>query len=431
MGALSKLAPLAGLTWGLSLSLALQAAEPPPLAYPADLPPREAAITAIRSAPQARAAESMLAAEGENRKRLEAGPYEWTARVGSQRRNVNGVNGAPNERYREWSGGIERGIRLPGKAALDEQLGANGETMAQAALGDALHETGRLLLRTWFLWLREQENAAQWQRQSESLARQRQVTARRVQLGDAPRLELMQAEAAAAQAQAALEQARLRRQVAEVDLAARFPGLPLPRQVAPGEPQPLETLEWREHLLEHNHELMLARAESQQARLVAHRADADRLPDPTLGVHIGSDKGGEERLAGVSISIPFSGTLRSATARRDAAYASAAASREAATLARINAEAAALLASAQAAYESWRLAEEAARRIEQAATLMARAYQLGEAGIAELLTAQRQANDARLAANQSRLDALESRYRVYLDSHGLWPVDGEHEHEEK
>jgi len=62
---------------------------------------------------------------------------------------------------------------------------------------------------------------------------------------------------------------------------------------------------------------------------------------------------------------------------------------------------------------------------------MTRAYQLGEAGIAELLTAQRQANEARLAANQSRLDALESRYRVYLDSHGLWPVDGEHEHEEK
>ena len=34
--------------------------------------------------------------------------------------------------------------------------------------------------------------------------------------------------------------------------------------------------------------------------------------------------------------------------------------------------------------------------------------------------------EARLAANQSRLDALESRYRVYLDGHGLWPVDGEH-----
>ncbi len=422
MGPMLKLMPLAALL----CSAALQAAEPPPLAYPADLPPREAAVNAIRLAPQAKAAEAMLEAEGENRKRLEAGPYEWTARVGSQRRNVNGVNGAPNERYREWSGGIERGIRLPGKAALDEQLGANGEAMAKVALGDTLHETSRSLLRYWFIWLRENEGAAQWQRQSESLARQRQVTARRVQLGDAPRLELMQAEAAAAQAQAALEQARLRRQVAEADLAARFPGLPQPRQVAPSEPLPLEEAEWREHLLEHNHELMLARAESEQARLVANRADAERMPDPTLGVHVGSDKGGEERIAGVSISIPFSGSLRSATARRDAAYASAAASREAATLARINAEVAALLANARAAYESWRRAEDAAQRIEQAAALMARAYQLGEAGITELLTAQRQANEASLAANQSRLDALESRYRVYLDGHGLWPVDGEH-----
>ncbi|HET7775034.1 MAG TPA: TolC family protein, partial [Azospira sp.] len=274
----------------------LWAVEPPALAYPADLPPREASLNAIRTAPQAQAAEAMVAAEGENRKRLEAGPYEWTARVGSQRRNINGVNGTPNERFREWSAGLERGIRLPGKAAIDEQLGAQGEAMAKVAFGDALHETSRSLLKGWFTWLREKEGAAQWQRQSESLARQRQVTARRVQLGDAPRLELMQAEAAAAQAQAALEQARLRRQVAEADLGARFPGLPLPQQIAPTEPLPLEEAEWREHLLEHNHELMLARAESEQARLVAHRADADRVPDPTLGVHLGSDKGGEERI---------------------------------------------------------------------------------------------------------------------------------------
>jgi len=419
MGPVLKLSCLAALL----CCAPLWAAEPPALAYPADLPPRDVAVNAIRQAPQAKAAEAMVEAEGENRKRLEAGPYEWTLRASSQRRNVNPTN----ERFREWSGGIERGFRMPGKAAIDEKLGAQGEAMAKVAFGDALHETSRNLLRSWFLWLREKESAAQWQRQSESLTRQRQITTRRVQLGDAPRLELMQAEAAAAQAQAALEQARLRRQVAEAELNARFPNLPLPKQLDPTEPLPLEEAEWREHLLEHNHELMLARAESEQARLVANRADAERVPDPTLGLHVGSDRGGEERLAGVSISIPLSGSLRSATARRDSALASAAASREAATLARINAEVAGLLANARAAYESWRLAEDAARRIEQSAALMARAYQLGEAGIAELLTAQRQANETRLAANQSRLDALESRYRVYLDSHSLWPVDGEHE----
>ena len=32
--------------------------------------------------------------------------------------------------------------------------------------------------------------------------------------------------------------------------------------------------------------LMLARAESEQARLVANRADAERMPDPTLGMEL-------------------------------------------------------------------------------------------------------------------------------------------------
>ena len=217
--------------------------------------------------------------------------------------------------------------------------------------------------------------------------------------------------------------------MAREELAARFPSLPLPPADGKGptnpEPQPLEDGAWRERLLEHNHELGLARAESERARLQASRADAERLPDPTLGVHMGSDLGGNERYAGVTLSIPLPGAARAATARRDAALATATASREAAVRAKVGAEVASLLTSAGAAYESWRRAEEAAQRIEQAAALMARAYRLGEAGIGELLTAQRQANEARLAATQARLDALEARYRVYVDAHLLWPADND------
>ena len=38
-----------------------------------------------------------------------------------------------------------------------------------------------------------------------------------------------------------------------------------------------------------------------------------------------------------------------------------------------------------------------------------------------MLLVQRQANEARLGANAARLDALEARYRLDVDTHKLWP----------
>ncbi len=411
----------------LATHFAASAAETP-IPYPSDLPPLDQALTAIRQAPMAQAAAAMIDAETANRDRLDAGGYEWGMRVEGQKRNVNGTQSASTQRYNEWRAALERPLRLPGKAAIDAEIGAQGITQAKASFGDALHETARSLLKGWFIWLRERENARQWSLQSDSLARQQQATTRRVQLGDAPRLELMQSEAATAQAQAAFEQAKLRTAVAAAELGARFPALRLPADVTLSTPQALagSLADWREHLLEHNHELLLARSDSQRARLVASRADAERTPDPTIGVHVGSDRGGEERLTGLSLSIPFPGQARAANARRETALASASAQREAATIAKINAEIATGFAAAEASYESWRRAEDAAQRIEQAAKLTARARTLGEAGLSDVLLAQRQANEARLNANSARLDALEARYRLYVDSHQLWPyADGE------
>jgi len=395
-----------------------------PFPYPADLPPLAQALAAIRQAPLAQAAQAMIAAEIAHRDSLEAGPHEWAVRIEGAKRNASVAQGSPAQRTNEWRAALERPFRLPGKAAIDAEIGAQGVTQAKAAFGEALHETARSLLKDWFAWLRESEMARQWELQSGSLNRQEQATRRRVQLGDAPRLESMQSEAATAQAQAALEQARLRASVAVAGLAARFPALELPVDVALSTPQPLagSLAQWREHLLERNHELLLARAQTQRARLLASRTDAERTPDPTLALHIGAERSGEERLTGLSLSIPLPGAARAANARRETALAAASAQKEAATLARIDAEIATGYASAQAAYQSWRRAEDAAQRIEQVAALTARARTLGEAALADVLLAERQANEARLAANTARLDALEARYRLEVDSHRLWPV---------
>ena len=49
---------------------------------------------------------------------------------------------------------IERPLRLPGKARLDGELGRQGVEQARLSLGDAMHETARGLLRSWFAWLK-------------------------------------------------------------------------------------------------------------------------------------------------------------------------------------------------------------------------------------------------------------------------------------
>ncbi|MCK7496877.1 MAG: TolC family protein [Comamonadaceae bacterium] len=97
------------------------------------------------------------------------------------------------------------------------------------------------------------------------------------------------------------------------------------------EPQPLtqDRPYWQEQILAHSHELALARAQVQRERLVAARSGADRLPDPTAGIHYASEFGGRERIVGVSVSIPLPGAAAPRASDGAQARAEAAASREA------------------------------------------------------------------------------------------------------
>lgn len=378
----------------------------------------------LRAAPSVLATGSLLQAEEANRVRLEAGEYEWNLRLGGQQRRSN-PPGAVEERFREWNAAIERPLRLPGKAGADAALGAAGVAIAESAHGDALHEGGRSLLKAWFLWLKESAAAEQWATQSRLLDREVRGTQRRQQLGDAARLDAVRAEAALAQAGAQAAQARMRRDNAALELQRRFPGMPLAAAAsADAPPSVAGTLpEWVERVVAHNHELALARGESQRARIAASRADRNRFPDPTVGVHVSRERGGEDSIVGAYISIPFPGGARRAAAEGALAQASAASHREAATLQKVETEAATLYQSASAATGSWQASQDAAERLERAAAMTARAYALGEGGLAELLAARRLANEARLVARLALLDAYELYYRLMLDAHELWALD--------
>lgn len=393
-----------------------------------DLPPSSQVERALQDYPAVRAAAAGVRAGAAQRDQLLAGPHEFSLRMATQRRHDRALD----ERTRDNEFGIERAIRLPGKAAKDAELGALSVEQAGHALGDALHESARLLLKSWFGWQREHLAARDWAAQSAVLENQHGVVTKRVALGDAARLEALLSEAHWAQARAQQAQAEARRDQAQNEFTQHFPAIPLPAQVQARIPEglpaaPVDGASWRERLLEHSHELAVARTAARQGQLTAQRLDAERLPDPTLGMSVSRERNGLERVVGLQLTIPLPGSGRAAAARGGLAEADAANAREALVRMRVEAEAQQTLQRAHSTLTQWQRLVDVATRMEDNARLLEKAWRLGEGQFADLQTARRQAIEARLAATQAQLDANEARYRLLLDAHLLWDLDTESE----
>lgn len=403
------------------LLLALGLGNAVPAQAGTDLPPEAMVRRLLEESPAVRAGQGMLAVGQAQQRRLEAGPHEWALSLEGQRRRTQMPANDPAT-TRDWAVGLERAWRLPGKAALDAQLGAEQRALGEANADESRQETARLLLSSWFQWLRTQ---TQWElahAEQQVLEKEARSVQRRQELGDAAQLESMQSEAALAQMEARtlLLETELR-SVAE-QLNQLFPGLALPQRVEPGEPQALEGTQesWVEAVLSHDPALRATRLESRRSGLAAQRADKERLADPSIGLRVAREKDGEERLLNLAITIPLGGTARQADAERSQAEASIAGQREAQLLRQKTADARSAWLRAQASRQGWERSQAAARRMTSAAQLQARAYQLGESSLAELLNARRLAFAASLEARLAQLDALERRYRLMLDSHKLW-----------
>jgi len=390
-----------------------------PMAERPDLPPPEIATKVVEENPAVQSAKSGIALGQANKRKLVSGPYEFNINATGQKREIEGASG----RYDEWNVGIDRPFRIPGKRGLDSTIGDAGMKAAQFAYGAAYQEAARTLLAKWFDWIKAKSEVAQWQAQAGLLNKQRDVVARREKLGDAAKLDASTAQAASAQAEASLKQAEARLQIAASVLTQNYPGLQLPENVTLGDPAPIEGSleEWRAKILSGNHELERARAESQQVKLQADRARLELIPDPTVGMQYGSDQGGDERYMGLRVSVPLpGGGGRRADSQVARAQAAIAAQQEALAYRGILNNIAAVHAAAVSGYSSWQSARLAVESIDRNAAKMARAYELGEVGLTDLLTAQRLKAEVTLGYNITRIEAIEARYRLLLDAHQLW-----------
>lgn len=392
------------------------------ISYP-DLPPPGQAEAAISRSITVLTAESGIKFEQSNRRRWSSGNYEFSVRAGSAQRRIASTGQA----LKEWDVAIERPVRLPNKMLIDQEIGAEGVQRAEFTLGDARHEAGRLLLRLWFTWQREQAQVAQWQQQESTLQRLAAMTEKRVKAGDAPKMEHNQALAAAAQAGVSRRQALMRAQLAANEIVRQFPGLELPENVPRSTPQAIQNdfTYWKDQVFQHNHELGMVRSDRHLQQLLAQRSRADRIPDPTVGMRYSSEMAGNEKVTGVYVSVPLSFGLRSAQAEGMQHQAEIATNREAFVQRRLEGDVYAAHTQAVSSFTTWQQAADAGSSIRQNAELVARAYTLGESSLSDTLTARRIALESTLAEATAQLDANEARYRLLLDAHQLWPLDSD------
>ncbi|HYX66005.1 MAG TPA: TolC family protein [Burkholderiales bacterium] len=388
-----------------------------------ELPREDAVRSAVESSPAVLAARAGVEERQAAARALEAGTYELNLRLSADRRREEALD----RNLPEYALDVERPFRSGRKAQLDAELGRQGVVRAKLAVGDAIHEASRELLRAWFEWLRAAAQGRDWQAQADLLQQQLDVVDRRVRRGDAPRQERILADSAFEQASSQAMLAQARAGAAAVQLTTSFPGIPVPDSPPVVALTPLagDAQSWRDRVVEHNHELAVARAEAKRLQIVAARADANRLPDPALGARLSSERDGAEKTFGLSFAMPLPGEARAANAQGAGAESRAATQREAVVLRRLEAQTGALYTIASRSYEAARRAESAAAGLQRNAELTERAYALGEVSLADVIAARRIAVEARLAATLASLDAAEARYRLMLDAHELWAIDSD------
>ncbi|MXO73333.1 TolC family protein [Alteraurantiacibacter buctensis] len=409
------------MTWRLFLALSAAVIVPLPALAEPGLPDAAQVAEALDAHPSVLAARQRVEATRAGAEARAIGPHELTF-SGSYVRRDTRIDGG----FNEFDTQLSRSVRLPGKARLDSEIGQHQVEAAENMAEDVRHQAALVLAGHWWDWL-EAAAAARVDLQAVgNLERSLAAVRRRVELGDAALLDADLAEAALGQARILAEQSAGEALLARGRLETHFPALALPAE-APEVPQPaadgdlLATL--RDQVLTNSHEIAAAEAHADGMSAAAERARLERTADPSLGVRLFSERGGEERGAGLVFSIPLGGGHRAALASEAAATASAAAAD--ATLARftVRETADADLAEATFRISAWHRAREALDAQMSALQRLRRGHDLSEIDLSDLLLGERLTHEAFRTEAVTRAQAQRAITRIRVDSHQLWLAD--------
>ena len=388
---------------------------------PPDLPATAMARQAIDEDFQVIEARRVLDASKHGAAALRASPHEWTAKLSAQRRSVD-TRGTTNE----WTAGVERTIRVGGKATIDRDLGDIELEIALARISEARHEAARKLATLWVEAQAATRRRDLWAAQLSFADTSLRAVEIRQRAGDASALDVNIARGDRFEVQRQLSAAVTAETKATETLAVRFPALKFEAKPL-NEPTAIDMTraEWRERIVSESDPVRMATGLLKKAELTAARSRADRIPDLTLGLYTSSEAFRSERVIGVSVSIPLSGTYRSERMLQSLQEVEAARARLERQRRDTETEIVEAYVEATGGLERWRLAAQGLTTTQESARLTQRAYTLGEADLQTLLQARRQALEATTAAEQARVEALRWQHRLLIDAHLIWGLADE------
>jgi outer membrane protein TolC len=341
----------------------------------------------------------------------------WVPGIGVDRIRQRNDPGRPTGWEHTLS--LSRGVSWPERQAAGARWASLRQDEADVRLRWAWQQLQQTLIEQWGQWMEARWTLDAWQAQETVLAEQLQQMARRHQLGDAAKVDVLVWQAALAQARSQLQQAQ--GEWAAADTALRvylndwrwpLPAQPLaqarftheetrlpPPDSSPNTPYnaPLEA-----QVARRNADSLQGEADwmAQQVR-----------PTPTWTVQWGRNSLSAEQRIGMAWSWPLDNPSQAQAARAARRQAEAALAQAEGAARQAQARQAQLLARMQALQQAWLSADQAREALTQHAQALARGLALGTGTSTDVVQARRLAMDqtleaARLAARCLTAEAL-------------------------
>jgi outer membrane protein TolC len=278
---------------------------------------------AIRTSPSYRSAKADVDRASASARRIASGPYEFEINASGGQRKIDDPLASEN-RYTEWSAGISRTVRLPGKRQVDANLAQLETDLADTGLDQSLFAEREKFAMLWSAWRRADLLSASSASQAAEALRIAELQQIAVDKGAERQIRADQLAAEAGLLQLQAEQDRTAAQVARAALVARYPDIVFPETTAPLDVSGTMIDPLFEATAEDTPAYRRAGLLAQQAKLKAQRARMEKRPDPTFGLDFGNEFGGSETSVMARVSIPIGGSARRAYAQEMSATATVA-----------------------------------------------------------------------------------------------------------
>nr|WP_321441331.1 TolC family protein [uncultured Hyphomonas sp.] len=361
---------------------------------------------AVRTSPSYRSAKADVDRASASARRIAAGPYEFEINASGGQRKIDDPLASEN-RYTEWSAGISRTVRLPGKRQLDTNLARLETDLATTGLDQSLFAERERFAVLWSAWRRADllsKSSASQAAEALRIAELQQIA---VDKGAERQIRADQLAAEAGLLQLQAEQDRTEAQVARAALVARYPDIVFPETTAPLDVSENMISPLFEATAESSPAYRRAGLLAEQAKLKAQRARMEKRPDPTFGLDFGNEFGGAETSVMARVSIPIGGSARRAYAQEMSATATVA------ELDRVTAQREAFqavqsarqsLGAAMTLYEKSLETAESSRKILET---IQKGYDYGEITITEFLNGRRAliSTERTVAEQRARLES--------------------------